>query len=75
MMRECWQRMKVMNAEFEQSETGGCARTREPSKEETRGKQALPKMDDEGCPNNRKQSEPHQDGNEMEVEDLRVHPF
>lgn len=72
MMRECWQRMKAMNAEFEQSETGGEARRCEPSKEKVSGEQALPKMHDEGCPDNRKQPEPRQGGDAVEVDGLKI---
>jgi hypothetical protein len=64
--------MKAMNAEFERSETGGDAQSREPGKEKVCGKQTRPKMDDEGCPDNRKQPEPHPDGDEIEVGGLRI---
>lgn len=68
MIGECWQRMKVMNAEFERSETGGRLRSCEPGDEQVRDEQALSRMDDEGCPNDLQKPDPRQDGIGMEVE-------
>ena len=45
----CWRRMRVMDAAFEQSESGGGSQ--EPSAERLRDEQAGSRMNDEGCPN------------------------
>lgn len=58
--RECWRRMRVMNAAFEQAESGRGASSRERSEERLRDEQAWARMDNEGCPNGH-QPEPRQD--------------
>lgn len=57
--RECWRRMSVMHAAFEQSGDG--ARSRERSEERLRDEQAWSRMDDEGCPNGHEQIDLRQD--------------
>jgi hypothetical protein len=52
---ECWRRMKVMHASFEQSESGDGTGSRERSEERLRDEQAWSRMDDEGCPNGQQQ--------------------
>ena len=53
---ECWQKMKIMNAEFEQSESGDGLRSRGAREERVRDEDAGSRMDDEGCPNDRNNS-------------------
>lgn len=48
---ECWQNMKIMKAEFEQSESGDGLQSRKAGEERVRDEQASSRMDDEGCPN------------------------
>jgi len=57
---ECWQKVKIMNAEFEQSESGDGLRSREAGEERVRDEQACSRMDDEGCPNGRQQPDSRQ---------------
>ena len=52
---ECWRKMKIMKAEFEQSESGGGLQSRKAGEERIRDEQASSRMDDEGCPNPRQQ--------------------
>jgi hypothetical protein len=56
-----------MNTEFEQSESGECLRSCEPSEEQVRDEQAWSRMGDKGCPDDRHQPDPHQDRTGMEV--------
>jgi hypothetical protein len=58
--RECWRRMRVMNAAFEQAESSSGASSREQSEEQLHDEQAWARMDNEGCPNGH-QPEPLQD--------------
>ena len=57
---ECWQKMKIMKAEFEQSESGSGFQFRKAGEERVRDEQASSRMDDEGCPNPRQQADSHQ---------------
>jgi hypothetical protein len=57
---ECWQKMKIMNEEFEQSEAGDDRRSREAAEERVRDEQAWSRMDDEGCPNGRQKPDSRQ---------------
>jgi hypothetical protein len=57
--RECWRRMRVMHAAFEQSGNG--SRSRERSEERLREEEAWSRMNDEGCPNGTQQPYPRQD--------------
>lgn len=52
---ECWRRMKVMHAAFEQSESADGSRSRERSEERLRDEQDWSPMDDERCPNGQHQ--------------------
>ena len=54
---ECWQKMKIMKGEFEQSESGGGLQPRKAGEERVRDEQASSPMDDEGCPNARQQAD------------------
>lgn len=53
--RECWRRMRVMKAAFEQSESGDGTQSRERREERLRDEESWSRMDDEGCPNARQQ--------------------
>jgi hypothetical protein len=57
---ECWQKMKIMKAEFEQSESGDGLQSRTAGEERVRDEQASSRMDDEGCPNPRQQPDSRQ---------------
>ncbi len=57
---ECWQKMKIMKAEFEQSESGHGLQSGKAGEERVRDEQASSRMDDEGCPNARQQSDSRQ---------------
>jgi hypothetical protein len=50
---ECWRKMNIMKAEFEQSESGGGLQSPKVGAERIRDEQASSRMDDEGCPNAR----------------------
>jgi hypothetical protein len=58
---ECWRRMRVMKAAFEQAESGDGTRSRERSEERLRDEQAWSRMDDKGCPNGHQQLDSRQD--------------
>lgn len=57
---ECWQKMKIMKAEFEQSESGDGLQPRKAGEERVRDEQASSRMDDDGCPNARQQPDSRQ---------------
>lgn len=57
---ECWQKMKIMKAEFEQSESGDGLPSRKAVEERVRDEQASSRMDDEGCPNVRQHPDSRQ---------------
>jgi hypothetical protein len=52
---ECWQKMKIMNAEFEQPESGDGLRSRGARDERVCDERARSRMGDEGCPNDPQQ--------------------
>ena len=57
---ECWQRMKVMKAEFEQSESDDGLRSRKAGEEQIRDEQASARMDDDGGRNGREHTDSRQ---------------
>lgn len=51
LIRECWQNMKIMKAEFEKSESGEGLPSSKAGEERIHDEQGSSRMDDEGCPN------------------------
>jgi hypothetical protein len=47
---ECWRKMNIMKAEFEQSESGGGLQSPKVGEERIRDEQSSSRMDDEGGP-------------------------
>lgn len=52
---ECWQNMRIMKAEFEQSESNDGLPSPKAGEERVRDEQASSRMDEKGCPSPRQQ--------------------
>ena len=57
---DCWQKMKIMKAEFELSESNRGLQSRKAGVGRVRDEQASSRMDDEGCFTPRQQADSHQ---------------
>jgi hypothetical protein len=57
---ERWQKLKILNADFELSGSGDVLAFRELDEEQVGDEQAGTRMDDEGCPQRRQRPDPHQ---------------